>query len=339
MPKQPGPRARRPTLADVAAAAGVSVPLVSIVMRDAQGASATTRDRVRKVAEDLGYRPDQRARLLRQQRTRLLGVSFDVEQAFHGDLIGGIYAVAEPAGYDVVLSATGPTRPEARAVDALLDDRCEAVILLGPQSATRSLTALATKLPVVVLARIVRSAAVDTVRTDDHAGMNAAIGHLVDLGHRRIAYLDGGRTPGAPERLHALNEAATARLSADGVRIIPGGPGEEDGVGAVEHLLANGPLPTAVVAFNDRCAIGAIGALNRAGLQVPQDVSVVGYDDSRLARISYIDLTTVGQNPRQLADLAVHRAIDRLEDHRVERRDQVVTPQFVIRSSTAPPRD
>ncbi|MGS0685145.1 LacI family DNA-binding transcriptional regulator [Nakamurella sp. GG22] len=333
-----GPRAKRPTLADVAAAAGVSVPLVSIVMRDVPGASAVTRERVRKVADELGYRPDQRARLLRQQRSRLLGVTFEVEQAFHGDLIGGIYAVAEPAGYEVVLSAIGPTRPEARAIDALLDDRCEAVILLGPRSATRALAALAAKLPVVTVARTVRSGSVDTVRTDDHSGMNAAVGHLVELGHRRIAYLDGGSTPGAPERLHALNAAVAEHLPADGVRIVPAGPGEEDGVTAVDHLLATGAPPTAVIAFNDRCAIGVIGALNRDGMRVPQDISVIGYDDSRLARISYIDLTTVGQNPRQLAQLAVQRAIDRLDNRPIDRRDQVVTPQLVIRSTTAPPR-
>lgn len=108
---------------------------------------------------------------------------------------------------------------------------------------------------------------------------------------------------------------------------------------ATEVLLATGSLPTAVIAFNDRCAIGVIGALSRAGIRVPQDISVVGYDDSRLARISYVDLTTVGQNPRQLAHLAVDRAIDRLENRQPERRDQMVTPQFVIRSTTAAPRD
>src|SRR6476659_2761527 len=140
------PRARRPTLADVAAAAGVSVPLVSIVMRDVPGASAATRDRVRKVADELGYRPDQRARLLRQQRTRLLGVTFEVEQAFHGDLVEGIYAAAEPAGYDVVLSPIAQGRPEARAIEDILGDRCEAAILLGPRSSTRSLVALSARL-------------------------------------------------------------------------------------------------------------------------------------------------------------------------------------------------
>src|SRR6478609_8896737 len=174
--QEPPTRTRRTTLADVAAAAGVSVPLVSIVMRDVPGASALTRERVRQVAADLGYRPDQRARLLRQQRSRLLGVTFEVEQAFHGDLIEGIYAAAEPAGYDVVLSPIAPTRPETRAIDDILGDRCEAAILLGPRSSTRSLVALSARLPVVVVARSVRSSAVDCVRTDDVAGMNSAIG-------------------------------------------------------------------------------------------------------------------------------------------------------------------
>lgn len=335
--EQPVRRARRPTLADVAAAAGVSVPLVSIIMRDAPGAGAATRERVRKVADDLGYRPDQRARLLRQQRSRLLGVTFEVEQAFHGDLVEGIYAAAEPAGYDVVLSAIAPTRPEARAIDAVLDDRCEAVILLGPRSATRALTALAAKLPVVTIARNVRSRTVDCVRTDDLSGMSSAVGHLAQLGHRRIVYLDGGRTPGAPERLHALHAAAAEHDVDKDLLILPAGPEEEDGVAAIGHLLTFRPLPTALIAFNDRCAIGAIGALHRAGLAVPREMSVVGYDDSRIARISYINLTTVGQNPYQLAHLAVHRAVDRLEQRPVERRDQIVRPELVVRTTTAPP--
>ena len=97
-------------------------------------------------------------------------MTFEVEQAFHGDLVEGIYAAAEPAGYDVVLSAIAPTRPEARAIDAVLGDRCEAVILLGPRSTARELTALAAKLPVVTVARNIRSGAVDCVRTDDRSG-------------------------------------------------------------------------------------------------------------------------------------------------------------------------
>ena len=333
---EPPPRTRRPTLADVAAAAGVSVPLVSIVMRGVPGASALTRKRVRQVAADLGYRPDQRARLLRQQRSRLLGVTFEVEQAFHGDLVEGIYAAAEPAGYDVVLSAIAPGRPEARAIDDVLGDRCEAAILLGPRSSTRSLVALSATLPVVVIARKVRASAVDCVRTDDAAGMNAAIGHLKALGHLHIAYLDGGSTPGAPERLGALKAAATAHGLSENVLVLPAGPGEEDGAAATHHLLTRAARVTAVVAFNDRCAQGVLDTLLRAGISVPQDMSVIGYDNSRIARISYINLTTVGQNPRQLTHLAVHRAIARLEHEPSDLRDQVVAAELIVRTTTGP---
>jgi LacI family transcriptional regulator len=317
----------------------VSVALVSIVMRDVPGASASTRERVRRVAADLGYRPDQRARLLRQQRTRLLGVVFEVEQAFHGDLLEGLYASAETAGYNLVLSAIAPARPEAKAIEAILDDRCEAVILLGPRSSTKALTALATRLPVVAIARNVRSATVDCVRTDDRVGMHLAVGHLTTLGHQHIAYLDGGSSPGASDRLRALRAAGTAHGLTGGIVVLPGGPTEEDGVAGTRRLLAEAPKVTAVIAFNDRCAMGVLDTLLRNGIRVPHDVSVVGYDDSRLSRISYVDLTTVGQNPRQLAELAVVRAIASLENQPSDPRDQVVEPRLAIRSTTAAVRD
>lgn len=330
-------RPRRPTLADVAAAAGVSVPLVSIVMRDVPGASAATRERVRRIADDLGYRPDQRARLLRQQRSRLLGVTFEVEQAFHGDLVEGIYAAAEPAGYDVVLSPIAPGRPETRAIDDILGDRCEAAILLGPRSSTRSLVALASKLPVVVIARNVRAGAVDCVRTDDSAGMTAAFSHLLALGHRHIAYLDGGTTPGAPERLRALRIAAEAHGLGHAVLVVPAGPDEDAGAAATTELLSRPERVTAVIAFNDRCALGALDTLIRAGIAVPQDMSVIGYDNSRIARISYINLTTVGQHPGHLTRLAVHRAIARLENDPTDPRDQLVPAELIVRTTTGPP--
>src|SRR5919112_4729230 len=124
MASESGLASRRPTLADVAARAGVSVPLVSIVMRDAPGASDATRERVRRAAEELGYRPDTRAQLLRRSRSRLLGVVFGVQHAFHGDLVSGLYAAAERVGYELALSAVTPGRDERRAVATLLQDRC-----------------------------------------------------------------------------------------------------------------------------------------------------------------------------------------------------------------------
>ena len=196
MASECGPSSRRPTLADVAARAGVSVPLVSIVMRDAPGASAVTRERVRRIAEELGYRPDSRARLLRSARSRLIGVVFAVQQPFHGDLVSGLYTAADNADYELTLSAVTPGRDERRAVAGLLQDRCEALILLGPHAPTSYLADLAARMPVVV-ARPVRHRAVDVVRTDDAAGLGQAVDHLVGLGHIRIAHIDGGRAPGA----------------------------------------------------------------------------------------------------------------------------------------------
>ena len=333
------PVGRRPTLSDVAAAAGVSVALVSIVMRDVPGASTKTRERVRQIADELGYRPDQRARLLRQHHTRLIGVTFEIEQAFHGDLVKGLYAAAESIGYNLVLSAVAPGRSEAHAVQAVLDDRCEAVIMVGPRSPTRELNKIAAKLPLVTMARNVRSAAVDCVRTDDTAGMASAVEHLVALGHERIAYLDGGTAAGAGDRLRALRTAATTSGVADTVLILPSGPVEEDGAAATHALLEQAPGITAVAAFNDRCAVGVMDTLLRAGLRVPEDISVIGYDDSRLSRISYINLTTVGQNPAQLAATAVRRATSRVENKPEGTRDQIITPELIIRTTTSAPAD
>ncbi len=143
----------RTTLADVAREAGVSVALVSIVMRDAPGASDATRARVRDVADRLGYVPDQRARLLRSADTRLLGVTFDLHQPFHGDLVEHLYAAAADQGYDVAISAVAPSRDERSAVQALRRERCDALVLLGPDLSPDDLAALGADLPTLVVAR------------------------------------------------------------------------------------------------------------------------------------------------------------------------------------------
>ncbi len=335
---------RRPTLADVAARAGVSTALVSIVMREAPGASAATRERVRAVADELGYRPDLRARLLRRSRSRLLGVVFGVQHAFHGDLLDGLYAAAGALGYELALSAVTPGRDERRAVGGLLQDRCEALVLLGPQAPTAYLAGLAARLPVVVVARAVRHRAVDVVRTDDAAGLVAAVDHLAALGHRRIAHVDGGRAPGSAERRRGYT-GALRRLDPSGhdlgrhALVVPGGLTEDDGADAARALLdlPAARRPTAVTVFNDRCATGTLDVLRRAGVAVPDEVSVVGFDDSRLARLSHVDLTTIAQDATALTELAVGRAVARVEGTAGGDREQVVAPRLVVRGTTAPP--
>ena len=209
--------------------------------------------------------------------------------------------------------------------------------MVGPSSPIRELTKIAAKLPLVAVARNVRSSTVDCVRTDDKTGMASAVEHLIALGHRRIAYLDGGATAGAADRLRALRAAASKSGVADGILILPAGPVEEDGAAAIRALLEHAPEITAVIAFNDRCAVGVMYTLLRAGMRVPQDMSVIGYDDSRLSRISYIDLTTVGQNPAELAATAVQRAVSRVENDFTRTRDQIVAPHLIVRTTTGPP--
>lgn len=304
-------------------------------MRDAPGASEQTRKRVRQAADDLGYRPDPRARRLRQRRTKLIGVTFTVGQEFHADLVDGVYVAAEELGYDVVLSGITPHRDEPRALRTLVDDRCEGLVLVGPEVPTRQIDELAAKVPVVVLARRVRG--VDVVRSDDVAGAMLGADHLIELGHRRIVYLDGGRAPGAAERLRGYRRAIRSAQVPEDVR--PGGLTEREGAAAATELLAESDLPTAVFAFNDRCALGVMDVFIRAGIQVPQRVSVLGFDDSPLAGLAHVNLTTVRQDSAGLARAAIRRLVARLDDETAptDAVDVVREPTLVIRGTTCAP--
>jgi len=301
-------------------------------MRDAPGASDETRNRVRRAADEIGYRPDPRARRLRQLRTKLIGVMFTVGQEFHADLIDGVYLAADELGYDVVLSGVTPHRDEARAARTLVDDRCEGLVLVGPQMSSSALTDLAARVPSVVLARRVRG--VDAVRSDDTAGAVLGCEHLIGLGHREIVYLDGGRAPGAAERRRGYANAMRAAGLPEAIR--PGGLTERDGAVAAEAMLASGSLPAAAFAFNDRCALGVLDVLIRAGVKVPQDVSVLGFDDSPLASLTHVDLTTIRQDSAGLSRAAVQRLAFRLDGDGDGGRavDVTLTPTLVVRGST-----
>lgn len=326
---------RRPTLEDVAERAGVSRALVSIVMRDVAGASEQTRERVRRAADEIGYRPDPRARRLRQHRTKLIGVTFTAGQEFHADLVDGVYVAAEELGYDVVLSGVTPHRDESRALRTLVDDRCEGLLLIGPEMPTGELRDLAARMPVVVVARKVGG--IHVVRSDDVAGAVLGMEHLVGLGHRRILYLDGGRAPGAAERRRGYRRAARAAQLPELTG--PGGLTERDGAAAAAAMLECKALPSAVFAFNDRCALGVMDVLIRAGMDIPQQVSVLGFDDSPLAGLAHIDLTTIRQDSAGLARAAVRRLVTRLDGGTVDGAavDLTREPTLVVRSSTAPP--
>ena len=328
---------RRPRLEDVAARVGMSPASVSMVLSNAPGPSAATRERVLEAAAALGYRRDRTASLLARRRTHLVGVMLDVRSAFHAELVEDIHEAAERQGYDVVLSTVTRTRDERRAVETLVDFRCEALVLLGPVAPASHLGALARQLPVVVLGRRVAAAGVDVVRSADDEGVGQAVGHLAGLGHRAIAFIDGGRGPIASDRRRGYRTAMRRHRLGDRIRIIPGDHTEAAGTRAARTLLGDGELPSAVVASNDRSALGLLDALNRARVEVPGAISVVGYDDSTLSRLAHVNLTTVSQDARRQAEHAVAAAVERLEDGRTAPREVVLAPHLVVRGTTGVP--
>lgn len=329
----------RPTITDVAARAGISKGMVSLALRGAPGPSAETAARVLRAAEELGYRPNRAASSLALRRTRLLGVTMTVRNAFHAELVEELQSAAEDAGYELVLAPVTRTRGERAAVETLLDSRCEALLLLGPEADAAELQRWDARAPVVVLGRRSRAGAgpgPDVVRASDADGLRLVVEHLVALGHRDLVHVSGGRGDIAADR-RAGFEAAAAEFGVR-ARALEAGFDEEAGVAAAQRLLAEAVPATAVVAANDRVALGVLDVLLRAGVAVPQQVSVTGYDDSQLARLGHVQLTSVGQDPAGQAREAVRLALERLEGvARGGHRDVVVEPHLVVRGTTAAP--
>ena len=328
---------RAVTMADVAARAGVSRALVSIVFRGVPGASAENRERVMRAAEELSYRPDRRASLLGSSRSRTVGVVFGLHHEFHTELVERLYQAVDGTGLDLALGATAPTRDEGTAVRSLLEFRCEALVLVGPAMPRRRLEELARQVPVVVVARELRAPSFDVVRTDDVQGARLAVEHLVDLGHRAIVHVDGQRAPGAAQRRRGYRDAMAAAGLARHTRIVPGGLSDEDGERAAAAMTSGRAHPTAVVAFNDHCAAGLLASVRQRGIDVPAGLSVVGYDDSHIAGLSTIGLTTVAQDAQALATAALDLAVRRTHDPTAAPEEIVVPPHLVVRRTTAAP--
>ena len=326
----------RPTMQDIADHVGVSKALVSLVFRNAPGPSAETRKRVLAAADELGYRVNRAAALMTARRSHLIGVMANIRSTFHAELVEDIVAEADRYGYEVVLGAVTPTHAEPAVVETLLSFRCEALILLGPEIGDAAVTELARRVPVVVVGRRMSGSTVDVVRTADGRGIGQVVDHLVELGHRRISHLSGGGGTIPADRRAGYVRAMKRHGLSDAIDIVDGDFTERSGMLAAQELLRRRRRPTAVCAANDQSAIGLLDQLLRAGVDVPGDIAVAGYDDSVLARLAHIDLTTVSQEPRQQAERAVRAVVERLDENRQERLDVLLEPRLVVRHTTAP---
>ena len=334
---------------DVARRAGVSRALVSLVMREQPNVSEAKRTRVLRVAEELGYRPNAMARSLASRRTRTVGVLLDdLRNPFFAEIAGGIEELASELGYQLLLGAGGrAAQRERSALATLLEYRVDGVILVSPRLGAAEIRAASAEVPVVMVGRRLRDVDADVVVIDERHGVELVIEHLLGLGHTHVTHVDGGVGAGAAQRRREFMRAMERRGLSDAAAIIPGEFTEEAGGRAAEALLSAPSLPTAVFAANDVVAAGLLGAFDRAGVEVPSDVSIVGYDNISIAHLAKVSLTTVDQPRSTMGRMALELLLGRVEqrsarpsrlDARADREVRLIEPTLVVRATTAPPR-
>ncbi len=333
-------KSRAPTIVDVAHRAGLSKSVVSRVMRGERSVSEASRSSVLSAAEKLGYRANAVARSLVQRRTYNVGVMVsDLHNIFFAEVLDGLYAAAAELGYRALIT-TGNRDPvaEGRAVDQLLELRADGLVIAGARLGAKAVAAAARAVPLAVVGSDLRLPNVDVVVDDDLRGAELAVEHLAGLGHKDIALIDGGQGAGAAER-RAGYQAAMARAGlGQHIVIEPGDFTEGGGYEAARRLLSRGLRPTAIFASNDQSAVGALDAINEYGLDVPGDVSLMGYDNTALAALRHISLTTIHQPRNQIGEMAMRAVIRRIEKPSSAARRHVLPPQLVVRDTTAKPR-
>ncbi|MEV6304853.1 LacI family DNA-binding transcriptional regulator [Actinoplanes sp. NPDC051861] len=331
------------TIVDVARHAGVSTTAVSKVLRNAYGTSPQMRSRVSAAVDELGYRPSAAARALRG-RTWTVGVMLpDVRNPFFADILDGVAEHLDDTEYQLFMtSGCDDVTNEARVTEAMIDRSMDGLVLIAPVSAKERLTEVARSVPTVVVGRHGSSPTYDSVTDDDITGAALVVDHLVSLGHRRIAHIEHHETdpvrlaemPNA-QRARGYRDAMIAHNLAGEIDIASTSYTQQGGYLGARQLLARRIRPTAIFAGADVVALGALEAIAEAGLTVPGDISLAGYDNSALAAFGPISLTSVDQDGRQMGANAARLLVERI-NQRDRRTAQVkLTPTLVVRRTTA----
>jgi LacI family repressor for deo operon, udp, cdd, tsx, nupC, and nupG len=324
--------AERPTIYDVARLAGVTPSTVSRALARPGRVSAATAERIRLVATELGYRATPQARAQTTTRTKMIAfVIADITNPFAFELIRGAEHAAASAGYITVISDTQESvAGERLRIDRILPS-VDGVVLATSRMSDSAIRMTAKQRPTVVLNRKIVD--VPSVVTDNPRGMRRAAEHLRELGHRTITYLPGPEASWADGmRWRALLEASH-ELDLKARRIGPCRPTVDAGVEASQAVADSGT--TAVIAYNDLLAIGLIRGLQRLGVRVPDDVSVIGFDDILISRLVTPELTTVAAPLRKMGETAVQNLIGYIGGATSRTEAPVVLPtRLVVRAST-----
>lgn len=327
----------RVTIEDVAARAGVSIATVSRVVNGRYGVSARTIEMVQGVIDELGYESSLVARSLRSQRTNIVAILVSGIEPFSAELLKGAARALQDTDFELIVYSGGMSGREGwerRSMSRLSGTLADGIILVTP-----TVVDVNTSRPVVAVDPHVGGSSLPTVTSQNFEGGRAATRHLLELGHRRIAFL-GGRTDleSARRREAGYREAlAEAGIDFDPDLVRIGGFTEESAEVPARELLTLDPRPTAVFAANDLSAIQILRTAGELGLSVPDDVSVVGFDNIPESALTTPPLTTVDQSIQALGEEAVRLVLDLIEHpDRVEAEPAQVTlpTALVVRAST-----
>ena len=324
------------TLEMVAERAGVSPSTVSRILNGTAVVSDEKRAAVDQAIAKLGFVPNPVARGLAGGRTLSIGVvSQAIDSPFYGAALRGIEVELGTAGYSpLFMSGHWRADEEARCIDVLRSRRVDGLIVLTGRLADSALRSLARTLPVVVTGRSLKASNLLSMDFDNREGARQATQHLIDLGHRRIAFISGDpEHPDAVDRQQGYRSAIEAAgLRFDPALLAPGNFSEHSGLLAVERLLDSRTRFSAIFAANDQMAFGASLGLYRRGLRVPDDVSMVGFDDVAGSVYMVPPLTTVHNPIQEIGELAARAMLSLLAGERPA--VEVPAPRLIVREST-----
>lgn len=322
------------TLQDIAERAGVSRSLASLALRGEPGVQPDKRARILKIAEELNYTPDPSARRLASNGNRSIGVLLsDILNPFTASVAKSLVAVARNRGFEVLLSIEGDEDAAGnKPIESLVAQRMAGLITIGAPESLAMLEQVARRLPVVYFGRHLSSERIDSVSNDDHLGASLVVRHLVDRGHRKIVHIDGGPSAGSQRR----REAYSAAMLVEGLIpvIYPGRHTLDGGVASTEKILSEKDRPTAIFVSNDVEAAGVINRLLKQGVQVPNDIAVVGYDDIPLADSETMSLTTIRQPIDHMASQSLDILMSRMERPNQPAIHVLLAPALVARRTT-----
>jgi LacI family transcriptional regulator len=334
---------KRVTIRDVAIKSGHAVSTVSNALADKRHVSEETKQHVKQVAAELGYRPSTLARALRMRLSSTIGVLVaDVGNPATPEFIRGVDDIAVREGCTILLCNTDDQESrQISQMETLLDRQVDGMILISQHVESPAVRRLLDQVPFVLLQRRSSRFRDDYVGSDNHGGTGATVDHLVDLGHRRIGFITGpGSSSTAMERLEAFESGVLARgCDSDPELVFRADYSRNSGYRAMEYFASLDTPPTAIIASNDVNALGVLDAANDMGLRIPQDMSVIGCDDIEFASLRRIDLTTLTLPKRDMGAAATELLLRRIHAKRtVQPREIIMPTRLTIRGSAAAPR-